>query len=113
MYEKSKSIKFDILQYILWANADNQEIKKKTFLDVATITTLHDRSSMQIGPDLLMQGTQQLCKPEERLELPADPHKVQPLQPETLPAITWCAKGRKKHTHISTHWDRFSFVSVW
>lgn len=36
----------------------------------------------------MMQGTQQLSKPVEGPELPADPHKVQPLQPETCPAIT-------------------------
>lgn len=52
----------------------------------------------------MMQGTQQLSKPVEGPELPADPHKVQPLQPETRPAITRSTAGReedreKKKTH--------------
>lgn len=43
-----------------------------------------------------MHGTQQLSKPVEGLELPADPHKIQPLQPETRPAVTGCTAGRKE-----------------
>ena len=41
-----------------------------------------------------MKSTQQLSEPAEGLELPADPHKVQPLQPEPRPAVT--AAGKKE-----------------
>lgn len=45
-------------------------------------------------PDLVMKGTQQLSKPVEGLNLPADPHKIHPLQPEPCPTITgWTAKS--------------------
>lgn len=39
---------------------------------------------------LMVNRTQQLCKPVEGLELPADPHKIQPLQPEMSPAVSVC-----------------------
>lgn len=54
---------------------------------------------------LLVNRTQQLCKPVEGLELPADPHEIQPLQPELCPAVSgwdtapaWWGR-RRKHEH--------------
>lgn len=66
--------------------------------------------------DLVVHGTQQLSKPVEGLELPADPHKIQPLQPETPPAITACTAGRgredrSKHTNTE-YSNRSPVVSV-
>lgn len=49
-----------------------------------------------------MESTQQFREPVEGLELPADPHKVQPLQPEARPAVpeVWSrGEGREEDTH--------------
>lgn len=54
-----------------------------------------------LGLYLMVNRTQQLCKPVEGLELPADPHKIQPLQPEMCPAVSLCTAaswGRRKET---------------
>lgn len=45
-------------------------------------------------PDLVVHGAQQLSKPVEGLKLPADPHKIEPLQAETRPAVT--AQGSRE-----------------
>lgn len=65
------------------------------------------RAAGGLGLYLLVNGTQQLCKPVEGLELPADPHEIQPLQPEVSPAVpgwdaaaAWWGRSRKhEHEH--------------
>lgn len=68
-------------------------------------------------PDLVMKGTQQLSKPVEGLNLPADPHKIHPLQPEPCPTITgWTAKsseGEKKEETSNTFSKQSALSWMW
>lgn len=69
----------------------------------------------RVCPDLVMQSTQQLCEPVKGLEFLADPHKIQPLQPETHPAITRCTAGRKERRKKSINKGPIcaSFIGMW
>ncbi len=60
-----------------------------------------------------MHGTQQLSKPVEGLKLPADPHKIQPLQPEARPAVAVRAAGRKEERQKQTNISYNGSLFVW
>lgn len=129
------SLKFflTVFIFILYVFFLKNHTRKKTpFYDLHRLKLKFERKHISmtiraaggLGLYLLVNGTQQLCKPVEGLELPADPHKIQPLQPELCPAVPgWTAAWwgrRRKHEHewrglqllMLIYWHHYSQQSV-